>query len=262
MSSSRINRKLRTIIVILLACLITASMMVRIIDYQSNRHVSTLSLRDSAPPESRALFLIESCLYTRYIRSGVGITYNGKTWTLQRTSEAYKYLDGPQEQIDIFHPVSTDLSQNYYDFNRDVLNEYATLDDPECLELPNNISDRVKELALAVVEGMPTPFEKAKAIETFLQVRFEYKLDYNAAPEGWEANDWFLFESKEGICGNFNSAFVILARAAGIPARLAAGYYVIPGDGSMQAVHASQAHAWAEVGFEEVGWLVFEATPQ
>jgi transglutaminase-like putative cysteine protease len=109
---------------------------------------------------------------------------------------------------------------------------------------------------------MPTSFEKAKAIESFLQIRYEYKLDYEPPPSSWEANDWFLFVSEEGICGNFNSAFVILARAAGLPARLAAGYYIQPDDTKLQPVYANHAHAWAEVGLEEVGWLAFEATPQ
>ncbi|MDY6912263.1 MAG: transglutaminase-like domain-containing protein, partial [Chloroflexota bacterium] len=154
-----------------------------------------------------------------------------------------------------------ELSQSYRDFNRDLLNELSLIDDPEYLELPENITERVYDLSLRITEGMPTPFEKAKAIEEFLRVKYKYNLNYTPAPSGWEPNDWCLFETREGICGNFNSAFVILARASDIPARLAAGYYIRSGHGETQVVYANQAHAWAEVGFKDAGWLAFEGTP-
>jgi transglutaminase-like putative cysteine protease len=255
------KRNLHTLLFLLMACMLTASVMIKIIDYQASKQVATLSLRDTAPPSGEPLFLVKSSPYVRYLRSAVAIDYDGKNWELRKVSAVYEYLSGTSDTVELISPDPNELSRSYRDYNRDVLNELSILDDPRYLHLPDNITDRLEELSLGITEGMPTPFEKAKAIETYLQVRFDYNLDYIPAPSKWEPNDWFLFETKEGICGNFNSAFVILARASGIPSRLAAGYYLLPSDGDQDAVYASQAHAWAEVGFDGIGWVAFEATP-
>jgi len=237
-----------------------ASLLIAVVDFQTHKSVGTLSLRGTAPPEDTPLFLIENTSDARYLRSALGITYDGKNWQLEKLAGQYQNLNVSSEDVNGLPLCTTELSRGYHDFNRDVLNETSTIDDPHYLQLPDNIPDRLKDLAIRITDGMPTPFEKAKAIETFLQVKYEYKLNFSPAPEDWEPNDWFLFESKEGICGNFNSAFVILARAAGISSRLAAGYYVKPSP-VQQVVYANQAHAWAEVGFKSIGWLAFEAVP-
>jgi len=255
------QKEIRTFILFLIACMLMATVMIRVVDYQANNRVVTLSLREVAPPSGTPLFMVQGSPYIRYLRSGVAIDYNGADWNLQKVAEVYEYLDGTSNTMQLISPDPTELSRSYHDYNRDVLNELSVLDDPQCLELPDNITDRVKELSEQITSGMPTPFEKAKAIETYLNVRFEYNFDYIPAPKDREPNDWFLFETKEGICGNFNSAFVVLVRAAGIPARLAAGYYILPSDRAQDPVYPSQAHAWAEVGFEGAGWLAFEATP-
>jgi len=255
------KQEIRTLLIALMAFMLVATMLIRFIDYTAGDRVSTLSLREVEPPSGEALFMVDGSPYARYFRSAVGIEYNGDTWGLQKIAEVQKYLDENSDEGEVLSPEASFLSRKYGDFNRDMLNELSTLDDLKCLELPDNITDRVKELSLRITDGMPTPFEKAHAIEEFLQVKFEYNLSYPPQPSGWEPNDWFLFESREGVCGNFNSAFVVLARASGIPARLATGYYFLPGNGEPQPVYPSQAHAWAEVGFEDVGWLVFEATP-
>ena len=259
-SQSR-QRELRTILLFLIVCMLMATVMIKAVDYHTNNRVVTLSLREVAPPSGTPLFMIQGSPYARYLRSGVAIDYNGTDWNLQKVAEVYEYLDGTSSTMQLVFPDPTELSRSYHDYNRDVLNGLSTLDDPRCLKLPDNITDRLKELSESITSGMSTPFEKAKAIETYLKVRFDYNLDYIPAPSDWEPNDWFLFETEEGICGNFNSAFVILARASGIPARLAAGYYILPSDRIQDPVYPSQAHAWAEVGFEGAGWLAFEATP-
>ena len=71
--------------------------------------------------------------------------------------------------------------------------------------------------------------------------------------------DWFLFDHREGTTGQFSSAFVLLARSLGIPARVASGWAIAP-VGVKQPVASDQAHQWAEVGFEGLGWIVFEPT--
>jgi transglutaminase-like putative cysteine protease len=63
-----------------------------------------------------------------------------------------------------------------------------------------------------------------------------------------EPVDQFLFESRRGFCEHYASSFVVLLRAAGIPARVVTGYQggEINPNGGYMIVRQSDAHAWAE----------------
>ncbi len=86
------------------------------------------------------------------------------------------------------------------------------------------------------------------------------------APEGTDPIAWFLTESHEGNAVLYAAATVEALRAHGIPARYAEGYYVpsymlaASEDGSV-TLTSEDAHAWAEVYFDGVGWLPLDATP-
>jgi hypothetical protein len=54
---------------------------------------------------------------------------------------------------------------------------------------------------------------------------------------------------------------IFLARAEGIPARMAIGFLPGSRSGSSYLVRASDAHAWPELYFEGSGWVRFEPTP-
>jgi len=74
--------------------------------------------------------------------------------------------------------------------------------------------------------------------------------------------DEFLFDTKRGFCGHYASAFAVLARAAGIPARVVTGYFggtFNPFDGDW-VVRQSDAHAWDEVWIAGRGWLRVDPT--
>ena len=68
-----------------------------------------------------------------------------------------------------------------------------------------------------------------------------------------------MFDDKNGTCCNFSSAFVILARSIGLPARVVSGWAIDATD-QQQTVYAIQGHQWAEVGFANLGWVTFEPT--
>jgi len=75
--------------------------------------------------------------------------------------------------------------------------------------------------------------------------------------------NYFLFTAKKGDCSHFSSAFVILCRSLGIPARCVGGYAPAMRNyltGNFE-VHAIQAHAWAEIYLPEVGWIQFDPVP-
>jgi protein-glutamine gamma-glutamyltransferase len=87
---------------------------------------------------------------------------------------------------------------------------------------------------------------------------------YSLEPEalGTEQVDDFLFRTRTGFCGHYASAFVVLMRAAHVPARVVTGY--LGGEwnpsGGYLVVRQADAHAWAEVWLEGRGWTRVDPT--
>ncbi len=74
--------------------------------------------------------------------------------------------------------------------------------------------------------------------------------------------DEFMFETRRGFCEHYASAFAVLMRAAGIPARIVTGYAggdVNPYDGWL-VLRQSNAHAWDEVWLAGRGWVRVDPT--
>jgi hypothetical protein len=89
---------------------------------------------------------------------------------------------------------------------------------------------------------------------------FAYTLNVPLA--GRNEVDDFLFDRKQGYCEHFSSAFVVLMRAAGIPARVVTGYaggYHNPIGDYWLVLHSS-AHAWAEIWLPQRGWVRVDPT--
>ncbi len=74
--------------------------------------------------------------------------------------------------------------------------------------------------------------------------------------------DEFLFDSRRGFCEHYASAFTVLMRAAGLPARVMTGY--LGGEdnplGDYFIVRQSDAHAWSEVWLRKRGWVRIDPT--
>ena len=130
------------------------------------------------------------------------------------------------------------------------------------LQLPPEITERTRELAQQITAGKTTPYDRAVAIRDWLTQNLAYTLE-QADPGAQEAVDFFLFTRKKGHCEYFASAFVVLARAVGIPSRNVNGF--LGGEWNEYdqyvAVRAGDAHSWAEVYFGQAGWVTFDATP-
>lgn len=129
------------------------------------------------------------------------------------------------------------------------------------LSLPEGISPRVFEVAAAVTMAQPTAFDRAAALERYLR-SFSYSLDLPAPPADQDIVDYFLFDLRRGYCDYYATAMVVLARAAGLPARLAVGYASGAYDeaNDRYVVTAADAHSWVEIYFSGIGWVVFEPT--
>ncbi|MGD9030923.1 MAG: transglutaminase-like domain-containing protein, partial [Anaerolineae bacterium] len=129
------------------------------------------------------------------------------------------------------------------------------------LVLPESVPQRVLSLARDLTATEPTPYGRARAIETYLR-RFPYSLDVPLPPAGRDIVDYFLFDLQKGYCGYYASAMTVLARAAGLPTRLAEGYAsgAYNWETAQYVVTEADAHAWPEVYFPSYGWVRFEPT--
>ncbi len=131
------------------------------------------------------------------------------------------------------------------------------------LELPF-ISERTAALAESIVRGAPTDYDKAARLEHFLMTNYPYDLTAAPLPPDRDAVDYFLFEQQAGYCAHFATAMAVMARQAGLPARVAAGYlpgYIDTLTGA-HIVRAGDAHAWVEIHFQKHGWVAFDPTPR
>ncbi|QCF26222.1 DUF3488 domain-containing protein [Hydrocarboniclastica marina] len=97
----------------------------------------------------------------------------------------------------------------------------------------------------------------------FSELPFFYTLQ--PAPTGTHSVDEFLFQTREGFCAHYAGALTFALRAAGIPARVVAGY--LGGEPGLNndylLVRQYDAHAWVEawVGGPSGGqWLRLDPT--
>lgn len=127
---------------------------------------------------------------------------------------------------------------------------------------PPIATGRTVELAQRVTEGFDSSYDAVLALEAWMGANTRYDIEAPLSPPGVDVVDHFLFESRLGWCEQIASSLVVMARAVGIPARLATGY--VPGEWDALAgrfiVREEHAHSWAEVWFPEVGWVPFDPT--
>ena len=125
-----------------------------------------------------------------------------------------------------------------------------------------DISPEIQALADEITEGLEHDYDKARAIEQwFGEAGFVYDLAFVPEKPGAE---YFLFESRRGICSDFATALTLLARAAGLPARYCEGYAMTPETYDPQTgrynITNKQAHAFTQIYFPGGGWLDFDGT--
>ncbi len=132
----------------------------------------------------------------------------------------------------------------------------------DALALPGSGNPRARALAESwrSKHGSDTAAILATAEQFFLSQLLLYTL--NPPLLGPDVVDEFLFDTKRGFCEHFASSFVFALRAAGVPARVVAGYQggeVNPVDGYL-VVRQYDAHAWTEAWIEGRGWVRIDPT--
>jgi transglutaminase-like putative cysteine protease len=121
---------------------------------------------------------------------------------------------------------------------------------------------RVLALAAEITANAPTPYDKVRAIESWLATHTKYSLDAPAARQDHDVVDDFVFVTHLGWCEQISSTLVVMLRSVGVPARVATGFVTGHRDAltGRYVVRERDAHAWAEVYFPGVGWQGFDPT--
>jgi hypothetical protein len=132
------------------------------------------------------------------------------------------------------------------------------------MKLPRSqISWRTKRLVKRITRNIRDPYKKALALRDYLRENYKYQQYSRPVPGGKESVDYFLFYLHEGHCEYFASALTVMARLAGLPARVVTGFS--PGNynalNKYFEVHEYHAHAWTQIFIPGMGWLTIDATP-
>lgn len=134
------------------------------------------------------------------------------------------------------------------------------VDQTAYLQYNRGLNPRTIAYARKLREENPDP----KALIEKLMARYNSEFEYTLEPPTLGTNnvDEFLFDSKKGFCEHYAGSFVLVLRAAGIPARVVTGYQggeVNPITRQL-VVRQSEAHAWSEVWLDELGWIRADPT--
>lgn len=129
------------------------------------------------------------------------------------------------------------------------------------LELPKGFNPKTAKMMADWREQAGSDTEIVqRALTYFNQQQFHYTL--NPPLLSRHTVDEFLFDTQKGFCEHYASAFTVMMRMAGIPARVVTGYQGgwYNNIGSYVLVRQSDAHAWSEVWIKGSGWTRIDPT--
>lgn len=145
---------------------------------------------------------------------------------------------------------------------KEFLKHKAYIHDEYCQDV--EISDELKDYLDELLEGCENDYEKVLRIQELLKT-FEYTTAPGKLPEEIDSEkeflDYFILQTRKGYCSYYATALVLLSRYEGIPARYVQGYHAKTNGRKNMYIRSSMAHAWAEIYFDGVGWIVVDATP-
>ena len=156
-------------------------------------------------------------------------------------------------------------AESYLQFRHGPLQRNPTLH--TYTELPAGFNPRTRALAaqLRAQTQLAPGADPAPALLQAALARLRtggYRYTLEPGVFGAHSADEFWFDRKQGFCEHIASAFVVLLRAMGLPARIVTGYQggeVNPVDGYW-TVRQSDAHAWTEVWLAGQGWVRVDPT--
>ena len=207
----------------------------------------------------------------------IAVTQNTKTKNpilFNEKGELFSYFELPNGYCYtlsyLSYPTKTDIGEKN---NITMLGAAATgtdplYDDPEFYKhytaLPKGYSKAAEELVNELIPEAKGIYEAAWTISDYFSNQNGY---YYTNYPGWitagENVVDKLLEEKKGHCGYYATTMITMARAMGIPSRLAAGYKTVASsDGKYQVVDVASPYCWVECYIKNFGWISFDPTPK
>lgn len=224
------------------------------LNYNAFRHLASgeVAVEELAAPGSYTLYP-----YGAQITEDYKAHWDG---TVERKSRRYELFYNAPENYSTERRLTGTAAEEetrYRTYVYDTFCEYPAEQFPRLTELLESSGFRTGSV-----------YDSLKDVMSYLGNNAVYNLDVSNTPQGEDFVEYFLFESREGYCAHFASSAVLMLRYLGVPARYVAGYAAAPqdfesnSDGTYSAVIIDkQAHAWAEVYLDGIGWMPVEVTP-
>jgi transglutaminase-like putative cysteine protease len=177
-------------------------------------------------------------------------------WSIDKTGM------GRQQQLIRDEPIDQRTSFHAVSFPRYRIDPGRTIrTDDHFLQLPPGRNKQTVQLA---EEMRAAAADDQRYIDSVMRMFNEEDFFYTLEPPalGSSPVDQFLFETRQGFCEHYASAFAVMMRAAGIPARIVLGYQggELNPLGNYMIVRQSDAHAWTEVWLDGRGWTRVDPT--
>ncbi|WP_342574281.1 transglutaminaseTgpA domain-containing protein [Solibacillus sp. FSL K6-1781] len=205
-----------------------------------------------------------------FLLQAYGIT----SYNLDGTQTGLRFNTGNEKILplinsDVVAPASYEMTFQQPEYSYVALKESlsSTENDSRYLQLPDNLPQRVTDLALEITDMYDSVYDKARAIEGyFARSGFQYETTNVQVPSAdQDYVDQFLFETRLGYCDNFSTSMVVMLRSIGIQARWVKGFSsgerIDSQDGMVTyQVTNNDAHSWVEAYIDGIGWMPFEPT--
>lgn len=133
----------------------------------------------------------------------------------------------------------------------------------DLVQLPQATPEVIRRRAFEVTQGTTDPFDAALALQRWFRTGggFTYDLTPQIDGDAMSSIARFVSDDRRGYCEQFATAMAMMARAVGIPSRVAIGFLRPERDGNAWVFRGTDMHAWPELYFRGVGWVRFEPTP-
>ena len=249
--------------------------------YQNDRWYATSIIREGFIPADTELFLPDmeqrtDAIFVIETRISQSLLYTASQplWVSRPGEIQFALMDDGKQDIlawkaepEMFtgeqYHVASALANPSIQQLRQAGTEYPEWITERYLQLPDDFSPRIQELAAELTWSSVTPYDKANAITYYLRNEIQYTNPLTETPTSNEDPlEWFLFDSKKGFCTYYATAEILMLRSVGVPARMAAGFSQGEYDNATNTytVRNLNAHAWPEVYFPGFGWVEFEPT--
>lgn len=188
--------------------------------------------------------------------SGAGVNYESESATFIVDTNDQRVSDG------LVYTVTSQIPRFTPDTLRQLAAQSTEVADPRYLDLPDDYSPLARQTAEQLTAGMTSPYDKALALQNYFRDNFMYDIDVAKGHDINRLEDFLTVQ--RGYCEQFAGTYASMARAIGLPARVATGF--TPGDPdpnnpNVYQVRGRHAHAWPEVFIAGAGWVAFEPTP-